>query len=85
MNAIKRGYLAAKQKSVRAAHVVAGVALAAPVAVFAQTSTDPGVEAITSLGDSAKAYITAGFGLLTIVVAGFWGMSMYKKVAGKGK
>lgn len=89
MNKIKQALLAAKQvsgrTSVRLAAVTTGLMVAAGN-VMAQTATDdPGLAAITNLKTSATSYIAAGFAVLTIVVAGYWGMGMYKKISGKAK
>lgn len=67
----------------RAAAVVTGVMLAP--AVFAQTATDPGVQAISDLQAKATTYITAAFGVAVLVAGGFWGIRMMKKSFGAAK
>lgn len=88
MNKFKQALLAAKQvssaTSVRIAAVTTGLMVAAGNAM-AQADPDPGLAAITALKSSASSYIAAGFAVLTIVVAGYWGMGMYKKISGKAK
>lgn len=65
--------------------LVTGAAALASGLAAAQTSTDPGLAAIQGLNSNATSYITAGFALLVITVGGFWGMAMFKKVAGRSK
>lgn len=89
MNALKQSILNAKQASGRAMSkvglVTGGIVIAMGNALAQTTPTDPGLAAIDTLKSSATSYIAAGFAVLTIVVAGYWGMGMYKKISGKAK
>lgn len=76
--------LSSAKRSALAVGVAVGAALSSGLAA-AQTATDPGLAAIRGLQPTATSYIGAGFALLVITVGGFWGMGMFKKVAGKGK
>lgn len=71
----------------RAVAVAAGVStvLVSGLATAQAAPSDPGLAAIQSLTPTATSYIAAGFALLVVVVGGFWGMGMFKKVAGKAK
>lgn len=89
MNKIKNALIAAKQVSARSsarlAAVTTGLLVGAGNVMAQTTPDDPGLAAITALKSSATAYIAAGFAVLTIVVAGYWGMGMYRKISGKAK
>ncbi|GEM_PF-2473662 len=65
--------------------VAASTVLVSGLAAAQTAPADPGLQAIQGLHSSATSYITAGFALLVITVGGFWGMGMFKKVAGKSK
>lgn len=73
-----------KARAARASAVVVTGALLAPAA-FAQTATDPGVQAINDLSGKATSYITAAFAVAVLVAGGFWGIRMMKKAFGAAK